>query len=160
MREMSVAEQRYQAVLAVVSDGETVTDVAARFGVRRQTVHEWLAKYEVGGLEGLADGSHRPRSCPHQMSGAVEVALAEMRRAHPTWGPRRIVFELARKGADPLPSESAVYRALRRLSLIDTAGRRPRDRKWRRWERGRRWSCGRWMWWAGSCWLTGVGPRR
>ena len=76
-----MAEQRYQAVLAVVSDGETVTDVAARFGVRRQTVHEWLAKYEVGGLEGLADGSHRPRSCPHQMSGAVEVALAEMRRA-------------------------------------------------------------------------------
>ena len=42
MRELSVAEQRYQAVLAVISDGETVTDVAARFGVRRQTVHEWL----------------------------------------------------------------------------------------------------------------------
>ena len=29
MRELSVAEQRYQAVLAVVGDGETVTDVAA-----------------------------------------------------------------------------------------------------------------------------------
>jgi transposase-like protein len=44
MREMSVAEQRYQAMLAVISGGETVTDVAARFGVSRQTVHEWLAK--------------------------------------------------------------------------------------------------------------------
>ena len=32
MRELSVAEQRYEAVLA---DGETVTDVAARFGVSR-----------------------------------------------------------------------------------------------------------------------------
>ena len=51
MRELSVAEQRYQAVLAVISGGETVTDVAARFGVRRQTVHEWLARYEAGGLE-------------------------------------------------------------------------------------------------------------
>jgi hypothetical protein len=30
MREMSVSEQRYQAVLAVISEGETVTDVAAR----------------------------------------------------------------------------------------------------------------------------------
>jgi hypothetical protein len=29
MRELSVAEQRYQAVLKVISDGETVTDVAA-----------------------------------------------------------------------------------------------------------------------------------
>ena len=38
MREMSVSEQRYQAVLAVISDGETVTDVAARFGVAREAV--------------------------------------------------------------------------------------------------------------------------
>src|SRR6188472_3839000 len=74
MRELSVAEQRYQAVLAVISDGETVTDVAARFGVRRQTVHEWLARYEAGGLENLADRSHRPAGCPHQMTAGVEVA--------------------------------------------------------------------------------------
>jgi hypothetical protein len=55
MREMSVAEQRYQAVLAVTSDGETVRDVAARFGVSRKTVHGWLARYEAGGLENLGD---------------------------------------------------------------------------------------------------------
>ncbi len=42
MRELSVAEQRYRAVLAVVGDGESVTEVAARLGVRRQSVHEWL----------------------------------------------------------------------------------------------------------------------
>jgi hypothetical protein len=30
--ELSVVEQRYQAVLAVIADGETVVDVAARFG--------------------------------------------------------------------------------------------------------------------------------
>jgi transposase InsO family protein len=135
MRELSVAEQRYQAVLAVISDGETVTDVAARFGVSRQTVHGWLAKYEAGGLENLADRSHRPRSCPHQMDGAVEVELAVLRRRHPSWGPRRLVFELAKQ--DIVVSESAVYRALVRLSLIDPAMRRPRDRKWKRWERGR-----------------------
>src|SRR5215212_2045186 len=106
MRELSVAEQRYQAVLAVISDGETVTDVAARFGVSRQTVHIWLAKYEAGGLENLGDGSHRPRSCPHQMDAQVEVVLAELRRAHCSWGPKRLVFELAKRGVEPLPSES------------------------------------------------------
>jgi transposase InsO family protein len=46
------------------------------------------------------------------------------------------VFELARAGVAPVPSESAVYRALVRLNLIDPAGRRRRDRKWKRWERG------------------------
>lgn len=70
------------------------------------------------------------------MPGAVEVAVAEMRRVHPTWGPRRLVFEPGRRAGEPVPSESAVYRALVRLNLIDPAARRPRDRTWKRWERG------------------------
>jgi transposase InsO family protein len=134
MRELSVAEQRYQAVLAVISDGETVTEVAARFGVTRKTVHAWLAKYEAGGLENLKDGSHRPRSCPHQIDSSLEVEIARMRTTHPSWGPRRLVFELAQR--DITVSESGVYRALVRLNLIDPSGRRRRDRKWKRWERG------------------------
>ena len=109
MREMSVPEQRYQAVLAVISDGETVTDVAARFGVHRKTVHDWLAKYEAGGLENLGDRSHRTRSCPHRLGCDVEVALARMRQSHPSWGPRRLSFELAKQGIEV--SESAAYRA-------------------------------------------------
>jgi transposase InsO family protein len=136
MRELSVAEQRYQAVLAVISGGETVTDVAARFGVHRKTVHDWLGKYEAAGLEGLADRSHRPRSCPHQIGSEVEADIASLRFAHPSWGPRRLVYELAKRGVEPVPSESAVYRGLVRLGLIDPAGRQRRDRKWKRWERG------------------------
>ena len=101
-----MAEQRYEAVRAVIADGETVMGVAARFGVSRKTVHGWLARYEAGGLEGLADRSHRPR------------------------------FELGRRGVAPAVSESAAYRALARLNLVDPAARRPRDRKWKRWERG------------------------
>jgi transposase-like protein len=44
---MSVAEQRYQAVLAVIKDGRTVTEVAGQWSVSRQTEHAWLAKYEA-----------------------------------------------------------------------------------------------------------------
>jgi transposase InsO family protein len=141
MRELSVSEQRYQAVLAVISDGETVSSVAARYGVHRKTVHGWLSRYEAEGLDGLADRSHRPRSCPHQTSADVEAVIATMRSSHPSWGPRRLVHELGRAGvlpeSVPVPSESAVYRALVRLNLIDPSGRRRRDRKWKRWERGR-----------------------
>jgi transposase InsO family protein len=70
------------------------------------------------------------------MGSQVEVAIARMRQAHPSWGPRRIVFELGKGVVDPVPSESGVYRALVRLNLIDPTGRRRRDRKWKRWERG------------------------
>jgi transposase InsO family protein len=137
MRELSVAEQRYQAVLAVIKDGRTVTEVAAAVGVSRQTLHAWLAKYEAGGLEGLVDGSHRPRSCPHQLVATVEVAVLEARRRHPGWGPRRIAAELARQGVEPAPTESAVYRCLRRAGVVEPDGRRRRRREWKRWERGR-----------------------
>ena len=47
--ELSVVEQRYQGVLAVIRDGESVVDVASRLGVSRQTVHTWLARYESDG---------------------------------------------------------------------------------------------------------------
>ena len=35
--ELSVVEQRYQAVLAVIRDGVPVVEVASRFGVSRQS---------------------------------------------------------------------------------------------------------------------------
>jgi hypothetical protein len=44
-------------------------------------------------------------------------------------------FELGKRGVQPPVSESAAYRALARLNLVDPAAR-PRDRKWKRWERG------------------------
>lgn len=71
------------------------------------------------------------------MPAVVEVALVDLRRKHPGWGPRRLVYELAKVGVEPVPSESGVYRALLRFGLIDPAAKRPRDRKWKRWERGR-----------------------
>lgn len=136
MRELSVAEQRYQAVMAVIGDGLTVSQAADKTGVARQTLHRWLARYEAQGLDGLVDRSHRPVSCPHQMRAEVEAAVVELRRSRPYWGPRRLVFELAKRGVGPVPSESAVYRALVRAGLIDPAARDKRSRKWKRWERG------------------------
>ncbi len=105
-----MAEQRYQAVLAVISDGRSVTEVAGQWKVSRQTLHGWLARYEAQGLEGLGDRSHRPGSCPHQMPGEVAARVLELRRSRPYWGPRRIRLELVRLGVAPVPSESGIYR--------------------------------------------------
>ncbi|QZA09137.1 IS481 family transposase [Mycolicibacter heraklionensis] len=136
MRELSVVEQRYQAVMAVIGDGLSISQVAEKVGVSRQTLHAWLARYEAEGLDGLKDRSHRPRGCPHQMDAHVEAQLLELRRSRPYWGPRRLVFELAKRGVRPVPSESAAYRALVRAAMIDPGVRDRRSRKWKRWERG------------------------
>ncbi len=136
MREMSVTEQRYKAVLAVIGDGRTLGEVARDWGISRRTMHRWLVRYEGDGLEGLTNRSHRPARCPHQMPPALEAMVLEMRRSHPYWGARRIAFELARKRVELTPSESAVYRCLVRAAVIDPISRQRRRETWKRWERG------------------------
>jgi transposase InsO family protein len=135
--ELGVVEQRYRAVLDVLEDGASVTDAARRYGVARQTVHEWLSRYADAGLAGLTDRSSRPASCPHQMPAQVEARIVGLRRDHPGWGPSRIRWELERAGAAPLPGRSAVYRALIRHGLIVPGKRKRRREDYRRWERGR-----------------------
>jgi transposase len=96
--ELGLVEQRYQAVLEVLVEGATVTEVAGDFGVTRQSVHRWLRRYAAQGLAGLVDQSTAPGSCPHQMPPAVEAAIVELRREHPGWGPRTIAHRLGRQG--------------------------------------------------------------
>ncbi|WP_438817366.1 IS481 family transposase [Streptomyces actuosus] len=134
---MSVVEQRYRAVLAVLA-GATVTEVAARLGVSRQTVSGWKSRYAASGLAGLADRSRRPASCPHQASAEVEAAVCELRRKHPRWGPRRIAHVLERSGAvGPVPSRMTVYRILVRHGLVEPGVRRRKRSDYKRWQRDR-----------------------
>lgn len=134
--ELGVVEQRHQAVLEVLG-GLCVTEVARRFGVTRQTVHRWLRRYARAGIGGLADSSSRPLSCPHQMAPRVEARIAELRLAHPGWGPRTIAHYLGREQVAPLPSRSSIYRCLVRHRLIEPQRRRRKRADYRRWERAR-----------------------
>jgi transposase-like protein len=87
--ELGVVEQRYDAVKEVLDGGGTVTEVAERYGVTRQSLHNWLRRYRERGMAGLVDRSKRPRSCPHRTPARAELKVIELRREHPRWGPRR-----------------------------------------------------------------------
>ena len=86
-------EQKYQAVMAVLSDGRSVSEVAQRWGVSRQSVHAWLRRYEDAGRR-VWSRDRRVRGRVRTRPGAVEARILELRRAHPGWGPRRILYEL------------------------------------------------------------------
>ncbi len=132
--ELSVVEQRYHAVMEVVS-GAPVSEVAVRYGVSRQAVYDWLGRYERDGLAGLADHSHRPRYQPRQLDAEVEALICRMRAAHPRWGPRRLAFELGKAGVDLVPSRSTVYRVLVRHGLVAARKRKRRRQDYKRWQR-------------------------
>jgi transposase InsO family protein len=135
--ELGLVEQRYRAVLEVVNDGATVTEVARRHGVARQTVHVWLRAYAAEGLRGLADRSSRPGSCPHQMDAVVEARIVAMRREHPGWGPRTIRTWLEREEVCPLPGRTSIERCLIRHGLVTPQARKRKRSDYRRWERSR-----------------------
>jgi transposase InsO family protein len=131
--ELSVTEQRYRAVLEVLA-GVPVTEVAGRYGVSRQSVHAWLVRYREEGPPGLADRSHKVQAHPWQIPAELESAVCELRRAHRRWGPRRLVFEMGRRGHGTV-TRSTVYRVLVRNQLIEPRSRRRRRQDYIRWER-------------------------
>ncbi|AXV08506.1 Mobile element protein [Euzebya pacifica] len=98
MRQVSVMQQRHEMVLAVRQRGISVSGAAALFGVSRQTVHKWLARYDAEGVEGLGDRSSRPLVPSGQVDGGLEQRVVQLRTANPRWGPKRIHAELVRRG--------------------------------------------------------------
>jgi transposase InsO family protein len=131
--ELSVTEQRYRAVLEVLA-GVPVTEVADRYGVSRQSVHAWLGRYREEGPPGLADRSHKVHAHPWQIPAELEAAVCELRRAHRKWGPKRLVFEMGRRGHGTV-TRSTAYRVLVRNGLIEPRPRRRRRQDYVRWER-------------------------
>jgi transposase len=133
---LSKVEQRLDAVRVVLA-GASVTEVAAAVGVSRVSVHAWLHRYLIEGVSGLADRSHRPRSCPHEANDQVVVVVAEMRRKHPRWGAKRIRMELLKTPPVGLtiPSTATVNRILvRRGLVVQRKRKRPRE-SYQRWQR-------------------------
>ena len=133
---LSVIEQRYRAVMAVL-DGARVSEIAAEVGVSRQSLHSWVVRYRAAGLAGLADRSRRPRVNPNRASPEVEARVCELRRAHPRWGAQRIVHELMRgpAPAETLPSRATVHRILVRHGLVVARARRRKRSDYVRWQR-------------------------
>lgn len=134
--ELKAVEQRYRAVIDVL-DGMSVTEVAQRNGVSRQSVHTWLRRYANGGMAALADKSSKPESCPHQMAPLTEARVISLRREHPRWGPRSIRTRLANEGFAPVPGLSSIYRTLVRHHLLEPTQRKRARSDYKRWERSR-----------------------
>ena len=106
----------------------SLTTLSARFGVSRQTGHETLERYERLGLDGLKNGSHAPLSCPHRIAEEMRALLVAARRAHPTWGPRKILAWLAPRYPEiSLPAASTVGDLYSREGLVKP---QQRQRKW------------------------------
>ena len=110
--------ERARLVAAHLDGLYSVTELAARFGVSRPTVYKWIERYRDGGAEALFDRS-RARLTQHaQTCPEAERLIVEARRAHPTWGARKLLPYLAKRhdGVE-WPSASTAATVLERHGL-------------------------------------------
>jgi transposase InsO family protein len=105
----------------------TMSELCVDFGVSRKTGYKWLERYEAGGLEGLDDLSRRPHHMPQALDQAVADALVALRRARPTWGPKKLKAYLERHHSEIVwPAASTIGDLLQREGLV--SGRKRRHR--------------------------------
>jgi len=113
-----VMEQRFRLVERYRDSGEGISELARRFQVSRKTVYKWLQRYELGGVEGLRDHSRRPMVQAARTPGEIEAWITDLRRTHPSWGPRKLRAWLARKHPEQRwPAESTMGLILERHGL-------------------------------------------
>jgi transposase InsO family protein len=78
----------------------SITDLARRYSVSRPTVYKWIKRHEKGGTEALM-GHSRARLTQHAAtSEQAEKLIVEARRAHPSWGARKLLPYLAKRHPD------------------------------------------------------------
>ena len=110
--------ERARLVAAHLDGLFSVTELAGRFGVSRPTVYKWVERYRAGGTDALLDRPSIARTQPGQTAPETEMLLVACRKAHPHWGPRKLLLYLAKRHPDvALPAPSTAGAILGRHGL-------------------------------------------
>ncbi len=106
-RGVTVSEQRQRFLEDYKLNYYSVTELAERFGISRKTAHKWITRYKELGQSGFHERSRRPHSCPWQTDAAIVEEVVKLRKAHPHWGPRKLLDLMVRRNPRwELPSVS------------------------------------------------------
>jgi len=121
---------RLEFVAEALRAKRPITAVCAAYGISEKTGQKWLQRFRQWGLPGLADRSHAPAACPHRTPAPQREALLACRRAHPTWGARKLRAACqAEQPALAWPAASTITTLLAQAGLLTPRGRRPRPRR-------------------------------
>ena len=67
-------------VSKIISKQTSVSEAAAAYGVSRQYIHRWLARYRDHGFDGLEPRSGKPHSNPRRTASKVAERIVALRR--------------------------------------------------------------------------------
>jgi transposase InsO family protein len=118
---------RLEFVAEALLRRRSITALCVQYGISEKTGYKWLSRFRIEGPKGLADAAHAPRTCPHATSPDQCARLVALRRAHPTWGARKLRDVLAREAPElHWPAPSTITTLLHHAALIAPRRRRVR----------------------------------
>lgn len=116
---VTVSEQRQRFLEDYQLNYYSISELAERFSISRKTAHKWINRFKEHGPAGFHEHSRRPHSCPWQTDAAIVEELIGLRKAHPTWGPRKLLNLMRRRDSERrLPAVSTAAQILSRAGLI------------------------------------------
>ena len=119
--------ERMRFIVAVDECDEPFAELCRRFGISRKTGYKWLERYEAIGPEGLEDKPPVSHQCPHRLSDEIADLFVLARKAHPTWGPKKLrAFIQATQPEIVVPAASTIGELLKNHGLIHPRRRRLR----------------------------------
>jgi putative transposase len=118
-RQTDAMTERLRFVTELRKRKSSFRSLCAAFGVAPKTGYKWLHQFESAGPAGLHDRSRRPHSNRRAISAAVAERLVELRREHPSGGPKKLVAWLAtHEPGCEVPAASTAGELLRRRGLV------------------------------------------
>jgi hypothetical protein len=85
-----LVQVKYEMLRRVLTEGQSVTQAAAAFGLPRPSFYAAQAAFQAAGLPGLRPVRPGPRG-GHKLTAAVVAFLDEQRARDPTLGPAQLV---------------------------------------------------------------------
>ena len=121
----TVAMSRVKFIADLGSELYGMSELCGKHGISRKTGYKWKERFTQEGSEGLKDRSRAPKHSPRQTSSEIAERLLELRRQHPSWGPRKLLAWLEKHEPGPdWPQASTVGGLLKRAGLIGSCRRR------------------------------------
>lgn len=88
----------------------SMTELCSAFGISRKTGYKWWNRFQERGHHGLTERSHEAHTHPNATSELVVKLVIAARRAHPTWGPRKLRAWMLGRGHKAVPAASTRQR--------------------------------------------------
>ena len=119
--------ERRKFMTALLQRELTMVEACRQFGISRKTGYKIAARHAELGMAGLGDASRAPKTHPNQSPPEVEAAVLRVRKAHPTWGSKKILATLDRQQpAENWPARSTIDAILKRAGVVEPRGKRVR----------------------------------